>query len=64
MIASDRWFFFFLLSVHFLSLTQVVSPVSANAKDFIFFSGIVEIVFNDFDRASLMSSRMKWGIYF
>lgn len=63
MIAGDCWFFVFLLSVHFLSLTEVVSPVSANAKDFLF-SGIVEIAFNDCDRVSLMSSRVKSGIYF
>lgn len=64
MIAGDCWFFFFLLSVHFLPLTQVVSLVSANAKGFVFFSGAVETVFNDLYRVSLISSRMKSEIYF
>jgi len=64
MIAGDHWLFLFLLSVHFLCFTQVVSPVSANAKDFIFFTGTVEITFNDFDRISLIVPRMKSGIKF
>lgn len=38
----------FFLLFFFLSFTQIVSPVSAHAEAYIYFSGIVEMVFSDF----------------